>query len=153
MTDFQFRTDEVEDPEVVSEFSMDDYEKYRLKTGELTLDLAIASLEDRDADEYMKQRKNEIADSDTKVPHPYKPEKQDMERPGELVEFSDKSGKGFADPEYNLVPEGGDQIVRYRYQIRWIKFPDKNKLCEIEIYAPKSSGANLQAIAESIEIE
>lgn len=153
MTDFHFDTGAVEDPEIVSEFSMEDYEKYRLKTGELTVDLAVVGLEDREADDYIRQRKNEIADSDTEVPHPYKPEKQNREKEGELVEFSDKSGKGFADPEYNLVPENGDQIARYIYRVFWVEFPQEDKLCEVEFYAPKGSDIDLESVAGSIKVD
>ena len=151
MTDIRFETEQIEDPEVVSELSMDDYEKYRLKTGELTLDLAIVGLEDRDGDEYIKQRKNEIADSDTEVPHPYKPEKQSREKEGELVEFSGKEGKGFADPEFKLVAEG-DSMARYSYRVFWIEFLEKEKLCEVEAYVPKGSEVDVESISRSIQL-
>lgn len=153
MTDFSFGSDYMDNPEVVSELEMEDYEKYRLKQDELTADLAIVDLEERDTEEYIDQRKDEISGSETEVPHPYKPEKQSKDVSGELVEFSGREGEGFADPEYNLVPEEGEGMSRYRYRVFWIVFDDQQKLCEVEIFAPKGSDIDLRAVAESLNIE
>jgi len=140
MTDFRFESDELRDPEIISEFSMDDYEKYRLKTSNLTIDLAILDMEGRDKDEYIQGRKEELNDSQTEVPHPYKPEKQEEDKENNLVEFENNPlhGKGFADPEYNLVPEEGEEIIRYNYLVKWNYFSSEKKLAEIGIYIPQN---------------
>lgn len=153
MTEFRFESEELETPEVVSEFSMEDYEKYRLKTGDITVDLAIVDLDDRDADEYIDQRKNEISDSETEVPHPYKPQKQSRDEGADKVEFSGRSGKGFADPEYNLVSEDEGLIVRYDYFIVWKEFEDEAKLVEKEVYTPKGDNTEPEDIAGMLRID
>lgn len=150
MTNFKFESEEIEDPELVSEFSMEDYEKYRLKTSELTIDLSIISLEGRDKEKYIEGRKEELNDSRTDVPHPYKPEKQSGKKEKDLVEFEGEPayGKGFTDPEYNLIPENGDEIIRYEYNIKWISFVDHEKLVEVEIYTPTDSKISREKIVE-----
>lgn len=155
MTDFRFETDAFDETETVKEISMDDYEKYRLKTGDYTIDIAVIGLEDRDPDEYIRQRKNEISSSETEVPHPYKPEKTSRESGGQLIEFSEMSGKGVAGPEYNLVDPEGEEIARYRYIVLWKKFEEREKMAEIEVYAPveEHSEDSLLQIAESFRLE
>lgn len=155
MTEFHFESEKIGDPETVSEFSMEGYEKYRVKSGELTLDIAIVELENRDEEEYIEQRKEELASSKKEVPHPYKPEKQNLDNNENLVKFSDMHGKGYADPEYNLVSEEGDSITRYKYLITWKIFEDRNKLTEIEIYMPKDDLSYQEAadLADSIRLE
>lgn len=140
MTDFRFESNEIEEPEIVSEFSMEGYEKFRLKTSKLTIDLAIVEMEGREREEYIQGRKEELNDSQTEVPHPYKPEKQQENKENNLVEFENNPlhGKGFADPEYNLISKDGTGIIRYSYLVLWNYFPSKNKLAEIEIYIPKN---------------
>ncbi len=156
LTDFTFESDEVEDPEIVSEFSIDDYEKYRLKSSEITIDLSLVDLEDRDEENYIKERKSELAENETDVPHPYKPEKTSEKNEQDIVEFEEDPvyGKGFANPEYELVPKNGDKISRYLYIVTWRVFNSENKLAEIEIYLPEnnfSSGKALE-IAQSLEL-
>lgn len=155
MTDFNFESEEVKNPEIVSEFSMENYQKYRLKSGNLTLDLAIVGLENRNTADYIGQRKNEISHSETKVPHPYKAEEQSGDPGEELVDFNGKTGRGSADPEYNLVPEDGGQIPRYDYLIKWLEPESEDRLVEIEIYSPKGdySESKLMEIINSFRME
>lgn len=143
MTDFKFESDKIEDPEVVSEFSMEGYEKYRLKTGELTIDLAIVDMENKGTEEYIEQRKKEISSSETEVPHPYKPEKKEGKKGENLIKFQENPlhGQSFADPEYNLVSNRKDKLVRYNYLIIWTDLGDE-KLAEVEFYSSKEKGRN-----------
>lgn len=153
--EFQFESEKIEDSKIVTELSMEGYEKYRVKSGDLTLDVAIVGLENRDKDEYIEQRKEELASSKKEVPHPYKPEKQSKDSGENLVKFSDMHGKGYANPEYNLVTEDEDKITRYQYLIVWKKFEDRNKLTEVELYRPKNSFSDQEAVnlANSIRLE
>lgn len=142
MTEISFESEELGEPEIVTDFSMEGYEKYRLKVSGLTVDVAIVSLEDRDKEEYIEGRKEELVSDQVDVPHPYKPEKQEKKRDsGRRVVFGDEPlhGKGFADPEYNLALEDENEIIRYRYIVTWKEFPSENKLVEIETYVPKEN--------------
>lgn len=155
MTEFDFESKAAGNPEIVSEFSMEDYEKYRLKSGNLTFDLAIVDLENREIVDYIGQRKNEISHSETEIPHPYKAEKQERDLGKKLVEFDGRAGSGLADPEFNLVPADSGQVPRYDYLIKWIELESEDKLAEIEIYAPKGdySDSKLIEIINSFHLE
>lgn len=125
--------------EIVESYTSTGFTKHRLKAGSATVDVAIIDIDEDKVDGYIDGRRSEMQHMSVDVPKPYKAEIEthDQEDP---LEFAEEDGtvygQGTADPEYNLLLEGMDQIARYDYLITWRYFPDKNVLAEIEVYLP-----------------
>lgn len=138
MTSFRFADKVFDDFTIVRSTSMQDYEQFRLKTADLTIDIAIVDLADKDKDAYINQRKEELSEEAVSVPHPYKNETQTPQETRPKLIFHDDPlhGRGAADHEYNLVSDEGHALTRYQYVVTWKSYPDRQQLAEIEAFLP-----------------
>lgn len=143
--------------EIVESYTSSGFTKYRLKASGATMDVALIELPEEEVEDYIAGRQDELQHMSVDVPKPYKAE---IETHGqeEPVDFTQEDGRvygrGKADPEYNLLLKGMDQITRYDYLVTWRYFPEENVLTEIEVYLPTgSSREDAKTLADALILQ